>query len=65
MRGKKLHSDELDIDIDLVRRLVVTQFPHLAEMAMNEVDSVGTVNAIYRLGNDLCNMLRESGVLPK
>jgi len=49
----KLHDDEVDINPDLVRQLVATQFPHLADLAVTEFDSTGTVNAIYRLGDRL------------
>jgi aminoglycoside phosphotransferase (APT) family kinase protein len=50
----RLHDDEVDIDIDLVHRLVAEQFPHLSGLPMTEFNSTGTVNAIYRLGDELC-----------
>jgi aminoglycoside phosphotransferase (APT) family kinase protein len=50
----KLHDDEVDIDTDLVRRLVADQFPHLSDRLLSEFTSTGTVNAIYQLGDDLC-----------
>jgi aminoglycoside phosphotransferase (APT) family kinase protein len=50
----KLHHDEVDIDIDLAHRLVAEQFPHLSGLPMTEFNSTGTVNAIYRLGDELC-----------
>jgi aminoglycoside phosphotransferase (APT) family kinase protein len=50
----KLHDDEVDIDADLVRRLVTEQFPQLSDLPLIEVKSTGTVNAIYRLGDELC-----------
>jgi len=49
----KMHEDEIDIDIPLVKRLLAEQFPHLAERSITVVRSTGTVNAIYRLGYDL------------
>lgn len=49
-----MHAGEVDIDQELVRRLVATQFPQLADLAVREVVSAGTVNAIYRLGDHLC-----------
>jgi aminoglycoside phosphotransferase (APT) family kinase protein len=52
--GLKMHDDELDIDAGLVRRLVAEQFPDLIDLPVRAVQSTGTVNAIYRLGNDLC-----------
>lgn len=50
----KMHEGELDIDIALVKRLLAEQFPHLAEQPLRAVHSMGTVNAIFRLGDDLC-----------
>ncbi|HYJ73556.1 MAG TPA: aminoglycoside phosphotransferase family protein [Actinomycetota bacterium] len=52
-----MHDDEVDIDADLVGRLVAEQFPHLADLPITEVRSTGTVNAIYRLGDRLCARL--------
>ncbi len=48
-----MHEDEVDIDVDLVRRLLADQFPQWAGRPVEEVESTGTVNAIYRLGTDL------------
>ena len=53
----KLHDDEIDIDAGLVSRLVAAQFPQLSELSVSEVPSTGTVNAIYRIGDDLCARL--------
>jgi aminoglycoside phosphotransferase (APT) family kinase protein len=50
----KLHGNEVDIDTDLVRRLMAEQFPHLSDLPMTEFHSTGTVNTIYRLGDELC-----------
>jgi aminoglycoside phosphotransferase (APT) family kinase protein len=50
----KLHEGEVDIDTDLVARLVATQFPRFAALPLSEVRSTGTVNAIYRLGDHHC-----------
>jgi aminoglycoside phosphotransferase (APT) family kinase protein len=53
----KMHDDEVNIDDALVRRLVAAQFPGLADLPIRPVDSAGTVNAIYRIGQDLCARL--------
>lgn len=53
MSPAKMHADEADIDAPLVRRLLAAQFPHWAGLAVEPVDSNGTVNAIYRLGDDM------------
>jgi aminoglycoside phosphotransferase (APT) family kinase protein len=54
VRKRKLHQGEVDVDVDLVRRLVAVQFPEWACLSIHEVESMGTVNAIYRLGTELC-----------
>jgi aminoglycoside phosphotransferase (APT) family kinase protein len=54
MRVEKLHLGEPDIDDNLVRSLLAMQFPDLASHPLDEVQSAGTVNVIYRLGEDLC-----------
>lgn len=50
----KMHSHEIDIDEVLVKRLLAGQFPHLAGLPIRAVQSTGTVNALYRLGEQLC-----------
>ncbi len=49
----KMHADEVDIDAELVRRLVETQLPAWAGLSLERVVSSGTDNALYRLGADL------------
>lgn len=53
MRPEKMHVDQLDIDEPLVRRLLAGQFPHWSDLPIARVESAGTENAIYRLGDDL------------
>ncbi len=48
-----MHEDELDIDAPMVRQLVAHQFPDLASLPIHEVRSTGTVNAVFRLGDEL------------
>src|SRR5436190_1150705 len=50
----KMHADEVTIDAALVRRLVASQHARWAELPLEAVPSTGTVNAIYRLGDDKC-----------
>jgi len=52
-----MHEGEVAIDEELVGRLVAAQFPHLAHLPVTAVQSMGTVNAIYRLGDRLCARL--------
>jgi aminoglycoside phosphotransferase (APT) family kinase protein len=49
----RMHADEVDIDVPLVRRLVATQFPEWADLPIEPVRSRGTDNALYRLGADM------------
>jgi aminoglycoside phosphotransferase (APT) family kinase protein len=53
----KMHDGELDIGAELVGRLVAAQFPRLAGLPIRAVQPAGTVNAIYRIGDDLCTRL--------
>src|SRR5579859_2548429 len=46
----KMHDGEAELDAALVGRLVAAQFPDLAGLPVTGVRSTGTVNAIYRLG---------------
>jgi aminoglycoside phosphotransferase (APT) family kinase protein len=48
-----MHVDELDIDVSLVRRLLAAQFPAWADDPIRRVASAGTVNALFRLGDDM------------
>ena len=49
----KMHATEVDTDISLVARLLKAQFAHWADLPIEPVDSSGTDNAIYRLGDDM------------
>jgi len=49
-----MHTDEVEADIGLARRLLANQFPHWADLPLTPVASAGTDNAIYRLGRDMC-----------
>ncbi len=51
---EKMHEGEVDIDVGLVHRLLAMQFPQWCDLPVDEVHSTGTVNAIYRLGDDMC-----------
>jgi aminoglycoside phosphotransferase (APT) family kinase protein len=49
----KMHADELESDVPLLRRLVASQFPHWADLPIERLASSGTENAVYRLGDDM------------
>ena len=53
MPAGKMHADEVDTDMSLVRRLLAAQFPRWADLPLRPVPSGGTDNAIYRLGDDM------------
>ncbi|MEE8337457.1 MAG: aminoglycoside phosphotransferase family protein [Dehalococcoidia bacterium] len=48
-----MHTDEVETDGSLVGRLIASQFPQWAALAIEPVESSGTDNAIYRLGDEL------------
>jgi aminoglycoside phosphotransferase (APT) family kinase protein len=53
MRVPSRHADEVETDVSLVRRLLQEQFPEWAELPLRPVAESGTVNALYRLGDEL------------
>src|SRR5690349_12620075 len=48
-----MHDDEVEVDDRVVRRLLQTQMPDLADRPLSIVEPWGTDNAIWRLGDDL------------
>jgi aminoglycoside phosphotransferase (APT) family kinase protein len=56
-----MHADETPTDVSLVRRLLTAQFPEWAALPIAPVPSSGTVNALYRLGDDLVARLPRTG----
>jgi aminoglycoside phosphotransferase (APT) family kinase protein len=48
-----LHDDEIPIDAGLVRALVDRAAPHYAGLPVRRLDSSGSTNALFRLGEDL------------
>ena len=53
MSTGKMHVDEVDTNVSLVVRLLITQFPRWANLTIEPVHSTGTGNALYRLGDDM------------
>lgn len=53
MAPTRMHDDEIEVSSDLVRALLTDQFPQWANRPLERVVSSGTVNAIFRLGDDL------------
>lgn len=71
----RLHDDEVAVDADLVRSLLAEQHPSLAGLPLRELRTTGTVNHIFRLGDDALvrlprspqwadGILREARLLP-
>ena len=58
---QKMHTDEVEIGDDLVRRLLTEQFPQWSTLPLARVESAGTDNAIFRLGDDLAVRLPRIG----
>jgi aminoglycoside phosphotransferase (APT) family kinase protein len=52
MAAAGMHADEVETDVALVGRLLATQFPQWAGLAIEPVPSAGTDNALYRAGTD-------------
>jgi aminoglycoside phosphotransferase (APT) family kinase protein len=48
-----MHAHEVEIDTHLVSCLLRTQFPEWAHLPLERVEPAGTVNAIYRLGDQM------------
>jgi aminoglycoside phosphotransferase (APT) family kinase protein len=49
----KMHADQLSVSAGTVRALVAGQFPRWRELPVRRVASEGTVNAIFRIGDEL------------
>jgi aminoglycoside phosphotransferase (APT) family kinase protein len=48
-----MHPDQLDVSVETVRELVRAQFPQWQHLSITPVASAGTVNALFRIGDDL------------
>jgi len=48
-----MHTDELEVDEALVHRLLADQFSEWADLPLRRVAPSGTVNAVFRLGDEL------------
>lgn len=48
-----MHADQVDVTADIVATLVREQFPRWSGRAIRLLPSTGTVNAIFRIGDDL------------
>jgi aminoglycoside phosphotransferase (APT) family kinase protein len=57
----KMHPDEVETDIALVRRLLAAQFPQWSDLRIDQVASYGTDHDIYRLGDHLAARMPRIG----
>jgi aminoglycoside phosphotransferase (APT) family kinase protein len=48
-----MHDDQVDVTAETVATLIREQFPQWSGKAIRRLPSTGTVNAIFRVGNDL------------
>jgi aminoglycoside phosphotransferase (APT) family kinase protein len=48
-----MHTDELHVDAATARRLIAEQFPQWNHLRVRPLTTDGTVNAIYRIGDEL------------
>ncbi|MEV4439557.1 aminoglycoside phosphotransferase family protein [Streptomyces sp. NPDC049577] len=53
MSAGQMHAGRHPVDDDLVRRLIAGRFPRWAALPVRRLPSGGTVNAMYRLGDDM------------
>lgn len=51
--ARALHSDQIPINVELVRALVRRAMPDHAEAPVRRLPSSGSTNALFRLGDDL------------
>jgi aminoglycoside phosphotransferase (APT) family kinase protein len=56
-----MHDAEVDVDEKLVRGLLATQLPQLADLPLSRIEAWGTDHAIFRLGDDLSVRLPKIG----
>ena len=61
MAASKMHLDEIETDVELVRLLLAGQFPQWADLEIDRVVSYGTDHDIYRLGDSLAARLPRIG----
>lgn len=53
MNRLKMHPDEIETDVGLVRRLIEARFPQWSGLPIELVNSYGTDHDVYRLGDHL------------
>jgi aminoglycoside phosphotransferase (APT) family kinase protein len=46
-----VHNGEVNINNEMVHNLLVEQYPQISHLPLVKINSIGTVNAIYKIGN--------------
>jgi aminoglycoside phosphotransferase (APT) family kinase protein len=57
MTNSRMHDNEVDTGVALVGRLLRGQFPQWADLPIKPIQSAGTDNTIYRLGDEMAARL--------
>jgi aminoglycoside phosphotransferase (APT) family kinase protein len=57
----RMHADEVEVDAEFVRGLLIARFPGWAGLPLRRVASAGTDNALFRLGDELAVRLPRTG----
>jgi aminoglycoside phosphotransferase (APT) family kinase protein len=50
--GSMMHADQVLIDRNIARGIIIDQFPEYRHERIKQLETIGTVNAIYRIGSD-------------
>ena len=61
VRRTKMHADEIETDVSVMRRLLKGQFPQWAGLPIELIESYGTDHDIYRLGAQLAARMPRIG----
>ena len=51
--GLPMHADQVDVTTDIVAAVIQEQFPRWSGKPIQLLPSTGTVNAVFRIGDDL------------
>ena len=56
----RMHADQMAVPDATVRALIAEQFPRWQALPVRRIASQGTVNAIFRIGDDLAALRRQA-----
>ena len=49
--GSMMHDNQVHIDADVIRGMIIDQFPEYRHERIEQLETTGTVNAIFRIGS--------------